>query len=86
MIMVDKSSDAALRPNELLCAVPRLSYSVPEAARATGLGKTTLYGLIGSGDLPSSKIAGRRLIATADLLALLKRNRTAGVIPAALPH
>ena len=45
-----------------------------------GLGKTTLYSLIGSGDLPSSKIAGRRLIATADLLALLERNRTAGAI------
>lgn len=85
MTTTERSSDAALWLGERPCAAPRLSYSVPEAARATGLGKTTLYALIGSGELPSSKIAGRRLISAADLLALLERNKTAAAAPALVP-
>jgi excisionase family DNA binding protein len=53
----------------------RLSYSVADAVAATGLGKTTLYGLIGSGRLPSCRIGGRRIIRHADLEALLRGAR-----------
>jgi excisionase family DNA binding protein len=53
----------------------RLAYSIPEAAAATGLGKTTLYSLISSGTLPSCKIGKRRIIASADLDALLQGHR-----------
>lgn len=49
----------------------RLAYSVSEAARVTGLGRTKLFALIGSGELPSKKIGTRRLIRSADLEALL---------------
>ena len=49
----------------------RLSYSVHEAAMATGIGRTTLYKLIGDGTLPSTKIGGRRLIRAADLDRML---------------
>lgn len=49
----------------------RLAYSVNEAALVTGLGKTTLYGLIKQGRLPSSKLGGRRLIRSADLMVLV---------------
>jgi excisionase family DNA binding protein len=52
-------------------APARLAYSVGEAARVTGLGKTTLYGLIGQGILASSKVGKRRLIRSADLEALI---------------
>lgn len=56
----------------------RLAYSVPEAAAVTGLGKTTLYALIGSGKLPSCTIGRRRLIASADLEQLIgQRPKTA---------
>lgn len=77
MTTTERSSHAVPRLGEWPCAVPRLSYSVTEAARATGLGKTTLYALMGSGELASSRIAGRRLISASDLLALLERNKTA---------
>ncbi|GEM70502.1 hypothetical protein SAQ01S_02680 [Sphingomonas aquatilis NBRC 16722] len=49
----------------------RLAYSVDEAARATGLGRTTLFKLIGDGTLPSVKIGKRRVIRAADLDNLL---------------
>lgn len=49
----------------------RLAYSVAEAAKLTGLGKTTLYALIGNGTLPSRKIGKRRLIASTDIATLI---------------
>lgn len=50
---------------------PRLAYSVNEAARATGICRTTLFKLIGNGVLPSVKIGKRRVIRAADLDNLL---------------
>lgn len=38
------------------------ALSVPEAARYTGLSRSSLYRLIGSGELISLKVSGRRLI------------------------
>lgn len=49
----------------------RLSYTVDEAAAAIGIGRTTLYGLIGNGTLPAVKIGKRTLIRAADLHRLL---------------
>ena len=49
----------------------RLAYSVTEAAAVTGLGKTTLYALMGDGTLPSCKVGKRRLITSADLADLI---------------
>lgn len=40
----------------------RIAYNIDEAALATGLGRTTIYKLIGSGQLGSLKIGNRRLI------------------------
>lgn len=65
-------ADAAASPATGTNALPgRLAYSVTEAANAIGLGKTTLYALIGQGRLPSSKIGKRRIIRHADLEALI---------------
>ncbi len=59
--------------------VSKMALSVGEAARATGLGRTTLYELMDAGRLPYSKIGARRLLLTADVHALLMAHRsTAG--------
>lgn len=49
----------------------RLAYSVAEAAAVSNLSRSKLYELLKAGELRSVKIAGRRLIRHADLLALL---------------
>jgi excisionase family DNA binding protein len=40
---------------------------IPDFCAASGLGRTTVYGLIASGRLKSVMIAGRRLIPTTEL-------------------
>ena len=55
----------------------RLAYSVAEASRTTGLGRTTLYGLIASGALPSRKIGKRRLIPAEGLRRLILQDDSA---------
>ncbi len=40
----------------------RLVYNVDEAAERLNVGRTLVYNLIGSGELGSVKIGGRRLI------------------------
>ena len=49
----------------------KLSYTVNEAMSATGLGKTTLYKLIGEGRINPIKIGARTLLRASDLRALL---------------
>lgn len=49
----------------------RIAYSIADAAKAVGLGRTTLYALIGEGRLQSLKIGNRRLIRKEALLALI---------------
>jgi excisionase family DNA binding protein len=49
----------------------RLSYTVPGACAATGLGKTSIYEAIKRGELKSFLACGRRLILKSDLEAFL---------------
>ncbi len=49
----------------------KLAYRIDEAALASGIGRTSLYELIGSGQLKAFKAAGRRLIMRSDLEAFL---------------
>jgi len=49
----------------------RVTCTVPEALRVTGLGRTKLYELIGQGSLTTLKIGRRRLIVVESLLALI---------------
>lgn len=44
-----------------------MTYTVPEVIQLTGLSRTTIWGHIRTGRLPSVKIGGRRLIAKRDL-------------------
>ena len=55
----------------------KLAYQVNEAARASGLSRTTLYELIKNGQLKTIKAAGRRLILRSDLQAYLASCRDA---------
>ena len=45
----------------------QLAVSVRAAAKRAGLGRTTIYDVIASGDLPTIKIGRRRLIRIATL-------------------
>ena len=53
-----------------------LAYSVADAVMASGIGRTTLYGLMNSGQLPFVKLGNRTLIRCADLEQLLDRHVT----------
>lgn len=50
------------------------SFGVSDAARYIGMGRTRLYELIGSGDLRSLRVGGRRLILRTDLEAFIARH------------
>lgn len=65
-----KPQPAARRANDTV-PLQRLAYSVAEAATVSNLSRSKLYELLGSGELKSIKIAGRRLIRHSDLLSLL---------------
>lgn len=49
----------------------RLSCTIEEACEATGLGRTKVYELIGSGQLVTTTIGRRRLVMVPSLIALL---------------
>ena len=50
----------------------RLSYSLPEASRLTGLSLAYLYKLSSEGKLPVSKVGGRVIILKSELETFLK--------------
>jgi excisionase family DNA binding protein len=55
----------------------RIAVSPAEAARLAGVGRTTLYMALGSGELRSMKIGKRRLIALEALRAWLAAHEIA---------
>jgi excisionase family DNA binding protein len=52
-------------------AVEPLAVSVNDAARALGLGRTSIYGMIGDGRLETFKLGRRTLIKTASIRRLV---------------
>ena len=56
----------------------RLALSVDDAVRQSGLGRSTLYELMQTGQLAYAKIGARRLILVDDLRALLAAHRHPG--------
>lgn len=50
---------SALHPTD---APVRRCYSIPEAAQLIGIGRSSLYRLAASGELPTITIGGRRLV------------------------
>lgn len=55
----------------------KLTYTINEAASAAGIGRTKLYELINSGEVPLIKIGTRSLVRRSDILQLLARNTVA---------
>jgi excisionase family DNA binding protein len=51
--------------------VEPLAVSVNDAARALGLGRTSIYGMIGDGRLETFKLGRRTLIKTASIRRLV---------------
>jgi excisionase family DNA binding protein len=52
----------------------RLTCTIGEACEVTGLGRTTIYELIGTGRLRTTTVGRRRLVVVDSLLALLETN------------
>lgn len=50
----------------------KISYTIKETAKASGLGRTTIYKLIGEGRLAMIKVGRRSLISAASLEELLR--------------
>lgn len=64
-----------LKKEELVTEV--IAYSVTEAAKASNLGRTTIYELIKAGELKPAKIGTRTLILRRDLEGLIERKKAA---------
>jgi excisionase family DNA binding protein len=56
----------------------RLSCTITEACEVTGLGRTKLYELIGSGCLATTTVGRRRLVLVRSLRTLLEANTSKG--------
>ncbi len=50
-----------------------LAVTIPGAARMSGIGRTTLYGLIGEGEIQARKCGRRTLILTGSLYDYLDK-------------
>lgn len=57
----------SIRPDE------RLALRVNDASVAAGISRSTIYKLMSTGELRTTKVGGRRLILREDLFALLQR-------------
>ena len=51
----------------------RITTSIPTAASMIGVGRTTLYGLIRSGEVETIRIGSRRLVVVDSLHAYIAR-------------
>jgi excisionase family DNA binding protein len=51
----------------------KVSYKVKELVKATGLSRTTIYALITSGELPSFKFHGNRLVLRSEIEAMFAK-------------
>jgi len=58
-------------------APPRLHYSIPEAARELGIGKSTLHRWIADGVITAYQIGGRTFVAHTAMRELVDRQHAA---------
>lgn len=50
----------------------KIAFSISETVEATGLGRTTIYGLLRDGKLRSVKVGNRRLVRASDVYDLVQ--------------
>ena len=67
---LERQQDGNARSN-----LEKLSFTIPEVAQVSGLGRTSIYGAINSGALKSVRVCGRRLVLRPDLEAFLTSGR-----------
>lgn len=63
--------------NKKLEAAGKLAYRIDEACRAIGIGRTSLYKLVETGELKLIRIAGRSLVPASELERLTSVDRAA---------
>ena len=54
----------------------RLTCTIAQACEVTGLGRTTLYELIGEGHVSTTTVGRRRLVLVQSLLSLIESKRS----------
>lgn len=57
--------------------VEKVGYSVEETMQATGLGRSTVYELLGSGELESIKVGRRRIVPADAITQFMNAKRAA---------
>lgn len=57
--------------------VEKVGYSVEETMQATGLGRSTVYELLGSGELESIKVGRRRIVPVDAITQFMNSKRAA---------
>jgi excisionase family DNA binding protein len=75
----DASAFAGVPKPTLVGEIPfaqRLTCTIAQACEVTGLGRTTLYELIGEGHLSTTTVGRRRLVLVQSLLSLIESNRS----------
>jgi excisionase family DNA binding protein len=60
---------------------PPLAYTISEAAKTTGLGRTTIYELIGTGEIEARKAGGRTLVMAGSLHSYIASLPAAKIAP-----
>lgn len=78
--MLDIQTHATLNPNSHE-KVERLAYTIPDASAVSGIGRTAIYELIGSGELTAIKIGRRTLVTAASLRRLIESAPKADIRP-----
>ena len=75
--MQSKTKKTARKPRSVrentIPPAQRLTLTVGAACDTLGVGRSTIYGMIASGELKSVMIGGRRLIPRASIEALVQR-------------
>ena len=62
-------------------AIPPITMRVPDACRYLGVGRSTLYVLIGRREIETIKLGSSTLLLTASLASLVERRRSSVASP-----
>ncbi|HEY5107327.1 MAG TPA: helix-turn-helix domain-containing protein [Caulobacteraceae bacterium] len=60
---------------------PPLAATIPEACRLSGLGRSSIYALIGNGQVRSTKIGKRRLVMIESLRSVIEKGASLDAPP-----
>lgn len=78
-----RGSGASLTSGAEPPAIEPISVRVPDASRMTGLGRSTIYELIASGDIEAAKVGRATVIMVESIRKFLVANRKAPRPPGA---